>query len=110
VGPKNHQAAVCYPPPEENAFWKPRCPVRLLEEALVRAGLLEPLQKQRILSEIDAEIAAAFEFAKTSPFPRNADWHALNCRRDAPAATALLQDLDQPLFDQNQREAIPGPY
>ena len=90
VGPENDDAAVGYRPAEEIAFWKERCPVRLLEEALVRAGLLNSQQIRRIQAGIDAEIAAAFEFAKTSPFPFNADWSSLNVRRDAPRAAACI--------------------
>lgn len=110
VGPENDDASVGYRPTEEVAFWKDRCPIRLLEAALVRAQLLDESKKQQIITGIDAEIAAAFEFAKTSPFPQNADWDALNCRTDAPVAAALLREFDEPPFDQNQCEAIPGPY
>jgi pyruvate dehydrogenase E1 component alpha subunit len=110
VGPEDDDAAVGYRPAAEIAFWKERCPIQLLEDALVQSGILAESQKQQILSEIDAEVEEAFTFAKTSPFPHGADWAALNWRADSPVADALLCEFDEPIFDQDQPEAIPGPY
>lgn len=110
VGPESDDDAVGYRPAEEIAFWKDRCPIRLLEEALTCAGLLNETLQQQMLSEIDAEIAAAFEFAQASPFPQHAEWDALNTRVDAPLADALLCEFGESVFNENQREAVPGPY
>src|SRR5262249_60742267 len=56
------------------------------------------------------EIAAAFAFAKASPFPAGAHWHAWNLATHTPLADRLLQDVEAGRFDQYQAEAGPGPY
>jgi len=110
VGPEDDDAAVGYRPEEERTFWKGRCPIRLLETELVRHGLLSESEKQRILADVDAEIAEAFAFAKSNPFPKATDWTTLNLRSDSPVADALLCEFDEPVFDEDQPEAIPAPY
>ena len=56
-------------PEGELAEWMARCPIKRCEERLGRAGALDEAGQARIVSEADAAIAAAVEFAKASPFP-----------------------------------------
>ncbi len=63
-----------------------------------------------MVAEIDAAIAESFDFAKTSPFPKDADWPELNMGSATPEADRLLQDVESRPFDQNQAITIPGPY
>ena len=91
-------------------FWKANCPILLLEEQMAAGGLLLPGAKEAIINEIDAEIADAFSFAKSSPFPGQADWHDLNYSTSSPMADRLLADVESAEFDQNQDMTIPRPY
>lgn len=57
-----------YRPPGELASWKQRCPLRLLEQRLEVAGM--PVEEREADEAcLDAEIQAAVEFARESPFP-----------------------------------------
>jgi len=58
-----------YRTPEEVAEWEAKCPIRRLEETLIRQGALSSGDRERMLSEIEAEIDEAFEFALSSPLP-----------------------------------------
>jgi TPP-dependent pyruvate/acetoin dehydrogenase alpha subunit len=56
-------------PEGELAEWMARCPIARCEARLTRDGALDEAAKTRIRTEIDAEIGAAVEFGKASPFP-----------------------------------------
>ncbi len=56
-------------PGEEVRQWQERCPIKHLEEHLIREGLLDQCAIDRMTREITAEIAHAFEFAEKSPWP-----------------------------------------
>jgi TPP-dependent pyruvate/acetoin dehydrogenase alpha subunit len=107
VGPENDDH-IGYRTPEEVAFWKAHCPIRLLEESMASAGLAT--NRDAVARDIDAETSDAFTFAKASPFPRDADWYSCNYSSATPLADQLLHDLDAGAFDQYQAEAVPGPY
>jgi len=109
VGPED-DGANNYRLQGELDFWKQNCPVVLLEEKLLAAGILTPASKEQMTVQIDAEIKDAFDFAKSSPFPKNADWAALNYCQETPLADKLLEDAEHHAFDQNQAESVPGPY
>ena len=109
VGPED-DSANNYRAPGELDFWKQNCPIILLEEKLLASGLLTAASKAQIIGEIDAEIKGAFEFAKRSPFPKNADWMNLNYCLESPLADKLLDDAEHHVFNQNQAESVPGPY
>lgn len=109
VGPESDDH-VGYRSAEEVAFWKAHCPIRLLEEAMDQADMMDAASRSTVVREVDAEIADAFTFAKASPFPRDADWQTCNYSAKTPLADQLLQDLEAGAFDQYQTEAIPGPY
>lgn len=55
---------------ETSASWRDRCPVVRAAEALRAAGRLDADTEARLTAQIDAEIAEAFAFARSSPFPR----------------------------------------
>ncbi len=109
VGPED-DGVNNYRTKDEIEFWKQNCPIVLLEEQLLADGVLNAPQREEILREIDAEIKDAFDFAKSAPFPVNADWHALNYCDESPLADKLLDDAEHHVFNQNQAEAVPGPY
>ena len=107
VGPENDDH-IGYRPKEELEFWKNNDPITLLEEKMAPAGLLS--DRDRLVAEINQEIAAAFAFAKKSPFPTDADWSRLNYSSASPLADRWLQDVEAAEFNQRQADAIPGPY
>jgi pyruvate dehydrogenase E1 component alpha subunit len=109
VGPESDDY-IGYRPAEEINFWKERCPIRLMQKALRSAGLLSDADQAGWVREIDDEIAAAFAFARSSPFPVGARWQEWNYSTRTPLADRLLQDVESGRFDQYQVEAIPGPY
>lgn len=93
---------VGYRSEEELKAWKENCPIALLEEAMTAGGLLAEASRAALLKEIDAEIAEAFRFAKSSPFPKARDWLAMNYASSSPVAEGLLEDIDVEAFDANQ--------
>jgi len=50
-------------------YWMSRCPIRALDEALTRHGILSAAEKRRIGEDIDREIEEAVSFALDSPCP-----------------------------------------
>jgi TPP-dependent pyruvate/acetoin dehydrogenase alpha subunit len=93
---------VGYRPAEEMALWRENCPIALLEDAMHSRGWLRADDKAQALQRIDEEIADAFRFAKTSPFPRATDWVSMNISAHSPRADALLPDVHLEEFDENQ--------
>lgn len=93
---------VGYRSEEELKAWKENCPIALLEEAMIASGLLTNAQKAALLREIEGEIAESFRFAKSSPFPKPAEWVTMNYASSSPVAEALLADIDVEVFDANQ--------
>lgn len=109
VGPEDDDY-LNYRPKEEMEFWKKNCPVALLENEMIARNLLTSEEKEKIVVKIDEEIARAFAFAKSSPFPRSAHWDRLNYSVSSPLADRLLQEMDSHDFDQHQKDSLPGPY
>lgn len=93
---------VGYRSAEELDAWKANCPIGLLQEAMSKRGWLSDQDRKAISGRIEAEIAESFRFAKQSPFPRGADWMAMNLSADSPLADKLLADIDVHAFDENQ--------
>jgi TPP-dependent pyruvate/acetoin dehydrogenase alpha subunit len=54
---------------EEFDAWRARCPVESLKARLLQRGHLDGSEVERMTNEIEAEIDAAFAFARESPFP-----------------------------------------
>lgn len=109
VGPEDDDH-LGYRPAEERAFWKAHCPIRLLEEPMLERGWLTPVLQESIRQDIQQEIAAAFDFAKRSPFPQAADWRGLNYSTSSPLADRLLLDAESSPFNHDQADALPAPY
>lgn len=109
VGPEDDDH-LGYRPKAELEFWKTNCPIDLLEEQMVAAGMLNPASRASLHAEIDAEIAEAFTFAKNSPFPSVTDWKKLNTSSATPLADKFLKDGVLGEFDQRQADTIPAPY
>lgn len=109
VGPED-DGSNNYRSAEEMAFWKDNCPVVLLEEKLREEGLLSDASKAIMESEIAAEIAGNFKFAKESPFPTDVDWRKMNYEDASPMADRLLGTASRGAFDHDQAEAKLGPY
>jgi pyruvate dehydrogenase E1 component alpha subunit len=82
--------------------WKRNCPIELLERELRSRQLIDDAQKQALVREIEQEIAASFQFAKSSPFPSTPDWAQLNWSNASPEAARLLADVDLSEFDAHQ--------
>lgn len=109
VGPEDDDY-IGYRSIAEREAWKANCPIGLLEEQLVKQGMLTSTAKTHLIDAIDAEIVDAFDFAKSSPFPAKADWGFLNYAAESPLADRLLVDIEASAFDQNQNITIPAPY
>jgi len=93
---------VGYRPQQDLEAWKKNCPIDLLEEALRARGLLSDSEKAASARDYEAEIAAAFRFAKASPFPAPPEWRPLNLASATPEADRLLSEIDLGDFDAQQ--------
>jgi TPP-dependent pyruvate/acetoin dehydrogenase alpha subunit len=109
VGPESDDI-FGYRPAAELEFWKSNCPIALFEEKLAAAGLLQPERQQAMIGKIDEEIAGAFRFARSSPFPQNVDLAPLNLSATSPLAESLLPTSMHGEFDENQASAVMAPY
>ena len=109
VGPED-DGANNYRAPGEMEFWKGNCAIVLLEERLRETGGLDDAAKAKMESEIAAEIAANFKFAKESPFPTDTDWRRMNFEDASPMADRLLGTASRGDFNYDQAEARLGPY
>lgn len=109
VGPEDDNVNA-YRTVEEISFWKANCPIDLLEEKLRQAPYWSDEIKTQMEDEIRSEIAANFQFAKESPFPKNIGWHDANWSASSPLADSLLTEAEGIVFDHTQVEARLGPY
>ena len=109
VGPEDDDY-LGYRPENELNFWKRNCPITLLEDSMIEKGLLTPEMKEKLIADINNEISEAFDFAKNSKFPEIDDWNKLNYSSATPLADKLLKSAETGDFDENQQEAVPGPY
>jgi len=109
VGPEDDDY-LNYRPKEDLEFWRENCPIKLLEEMMLRNGILSEHEKNNLVSDIEYEIEEAFKFAKSSPFPENPNWASLNYALNSPVADRLLTETKTEIFDQNQADTIPKPY
>ncbi len=58
-----------YRPADEKERWKAEDPILEFEQALLQAGVAEEADFQAIRDQVEAEVAAAIEFAENSPNP-----------------------------------------
>jgi len=109
VGPED-DSANNYRTAAEMAFWKTNCPISLLQETLLKEGVLSEAVRARIEAEVAAEIADNFAFAKAAPFPARPDWETANTEASSPLADRLLGAAEDTDFDHFQADARLGPY
>ncbi len=93
---------VGYRAQEDLEAWKRNCPIALLRRALLAADAMTDAEDSALVTKYEAEIAAAFRFAKASPFPAAPDWHPLNFATSTPEADRLLADVEVGEFDAHQ--------
>jgi len=60
-------------PREELDFWKEKCPIRRLEETLMKENILSEESKNQISQKIEKETEEAIKFAKESPYPEGSE-------------------------------------
>ena len=65
----NYDNDIGYRSPQEFEIWRARCPVDSLASRLIADHILTHDAQAKLLSELNAEIEAAFTFAIASPFP-----------------------------------------
>jgi TPP-dependent pyruvate/acetoin dehydrogenase alpha subunit len=109
VGPED-DSVNNYRPAAEMKYWKDNCPIVLFEERLREKDFFSDTVKALMETEIAAEIAANFKFAKESPFPESDDWRKMNYEDASPLADRLLGTAVRGDFDHDQAEAKLGPY
>jgi pyruvate dehydrogenase E1 component alpha subunit len=109
VGPED-DTSIGYRPAAELEFWKANCPIVLFEQRLKERGLIDAAKIGDMTKDIDAEIDAAFKFAKSSAFPKVDDFDKCNLSGKSPLADKLLEDQTNSAFNENQAELIPAPY
>ena len=85
---------VGYRAQSEIEAWKRNCPLSLLEEAMLAAGLFAPSAAEAFKAQVRQEIERCFEFAKRSPYPAAGGWEALNASSASPLADELLVDVE----------------
>ena len=73
-------------------------------------GWLTHKHKDMIITEMDLEIADAFDYSKNSPFPSAGGWSDANYSSITPVSDQLLHDGESQLFDENQADTMPKPY
>lgn len=109
VGPESDDK-FGYRPAAELEYWKANCPIALFEAPLTAKGWLSPKQKQDMILEIDEEVAAALQFARSSAFPQVADLAELNRSSHSPLAESILATSTCGEFNENQADARLAPY
>ena len=58
---------------EEIQEWVKKCPIRRLEERLIRDKVFTKVKAKKIREEVEKEIEEAVAFANQSPFPEPKD-------------------------------------
>ena len=66
----NYDNDIGYRTPQEFEKWKAKCPVRVFEERLLKASIINEEVIENINKNLTAEIDEAFSFAIKSPFPK----------------------------------------
>lgn len=93
---------VGYREPSEIAAWKLNCPIALLEAGLLARGLINAGERERLAPGIQLQIDSCFDFAKSSAFPDEPEWSALNFSTESPLADRLLSELERADFNADQ--------
>ncbi|MQF94306.1 MAG: thiamine pyrophosphate-dependent dehydrogenase E1 component subunit alpha [SAR202 cluster bacterium] len=109
VGPEDDDY-LNYRPMDELDSWKKRCPIEAIQGTLMAKGILDDDRTSSLENQIAEEIRAAFQFAKSSPFPTSNDL-LTNVFSDKPAKQSVeLEALLELPFDFSQAETAPLPY
>jgi len=109
VGPEDDDH-IQYRPPEELRMWKERCPIDALQKVLLANNAIDWTQIESLELETSKEIQEAFEFAKSSPFPKpDALLKGVFADQPTTSKIPLLEAFEIP-FDFRQPEAVPRPY
>jgi acetoin:2,6-dichlorophenolindophenol oxidoreductase subunit alpha len=103
VGPEDDNVNN-YRAPGEVEFWLDNCPVRLLAEKLIEAGILTAELDGEIKAEQEKEIAGYFAYAKGSAFPKVTNWKDMNICSASSVADRLLVPEEANAFDHNQAD------
>jgi len=94
---------VAYRSKKEVSFWKKNCPIKLLEEILLKKKYINKNDIKNITKDINKEIKISFDYAKKSNFPNISSWKDLNISSSTPTADKLLKDYEEKDFDTNQK-------
>ena len=88
----NYDNDIGYRTEAEFQKWKKRCPLKRAERALRAAKALRPEESAALRSEIQAEIDAAFRYAKSCPYPDKSELlTGVYAEAPAPAAIAPVK-------------------
>jgi pyruvate dehydrogenase E1 component alpha subunit len=55
--------------PAELEYWRERDPIKLMQEALLKRGILNPQKIEELRASVQAEVEDAIKYAEESPFP-----------------------------------------
>jgi len=58
-----------YKKPEDEAKWREKDPIPNFEKRLVKAGVADSADIEKIYAEAEEEVAASIRFAEDSPYP-----------------------------------------
>jgi pyruvate dehydrogenase E1 component alpha subunit len=64
-----HEVVWQHGRPEELEYWLRRDPVKLFERNVIEGALITEPELSSVREDVNAEIEAAVEFARESPFP-----------------------------------------
>jgi pyruvate dehydrogenase E1 component alpha subunit len=94
----------------ELEHWVKNCPISILRDVLLAENMLTSKQEMEWVIEINHEIDYCFQYAKESPFPRNADWNDINYQNKSPLADKFLASFSNEKFDATQNHIQPKGY
>ena len=109
VGPLTDEF-VGYRSKKEILFWKNNCPIKLLEEILIKKKYLSKDEIKTIKTTIFNEIEESFNFAKKSDFPSMRQLDNLNLSNKTPVADKMLEEYEELNFNEDQAVIQPKGY
>ena len=102
VGPLSDDL-IGYRSQKELKFWEQNCPIKLLEEKMLKNKILNTKKIEKLKNVINKEIEKAFKFAKDSDFPSIKSFDDLNLSKSSPVADKILTDLEKTNFNEDQK-------
>ncbi len=88
---------------KEISFWKKNCPIKLIEDFLLKKKIMTSKEISSLEKKINLEISNYFKFARSSKFPDIQTFKHLNYSSKTPKADNLLKEMEKPEFDENQK-------